>query len=462
MRRGNQRPRVVRFGARRERAVFLGGGLLTTVVVGVGAGLMCHSIAHQQALADSARMTEQLSNLVIGPLLPGYLDREPGGAAELRRVVKDRMSDQTLTEVTIWSADGTVVYSDKAEDIGKTLPPSKQLLAAVAGRTTSGWEDDPPEADATSAAQAEASTADDTGPGRFVEVYTPLRLKDRPPMVFEAYYNYGPVDELAGRLLRQILPLVLIPLVLLQLIQIPVGLSLGRRLRRSDNERIRLLQRDLSASDQERVRFATDLHDGPIQELAGGSYALGAVAATAGDGQLPLVSRVQDVMQQSIHNLRGLMTDLDRPDLRSGRLDQAIPALAEKVRAEGIDVELELAELPNLSHEAMATLYRVVRETLANVQRSNAGQVSIALASMRGASPGEPPRVRLVVADDGEGVDPSRIDRSSEAYLRMQLLHDQVESLEGELVVASAPGHGTTVQVDLPSRAGGHGHVAAQ
>jgi signal transduction histidine kinase len=453
MRSRRQRARVVRFGIRRELAHFVVGGLLTTVVVGLVAVWVCQSIAHQQALADSARITDRLSRMVIGPLLPDYLDKKPAGTGELNRVVADRMSDGTLTEVTVWSADGTVVYSDKAEDIGKTLPPSKQLLAAVAGRTSACWEDDPPEADATSVAQALASTTDDTGPRRFVEVYTPLRLEGRQPMVFETYFNYRPVDDLAGRLLRQILPLVLIPLVLLQLIQIPVGLSLARRLRRSENERIRLLQRDLSASDQERVRFATDLHDGPIQELAGGSYALGAVAATAGDGQLPLVSRVQDVMQQSIHNLRGLMTDLDRPDLRSGRLDQAIAALAEKVRAEGIDVELELAELPNLSHEAMATLYRVVRETLGNVQRSDAGQVSIALASMRGASPGEPPRVRLVVADDGEGVDPSRIDRSSEAYLRIQLLHDQVESLQGELVVTSAPGHGTTVRVDLPALA---------
>jgi signal transduction histidine kinase len=270
-------------------------------------------------------------------------------------------------------------------------------------------------------------------------------------MVFEAYFNYRPVDELASRLLRQILPLALIPLLLLQLIQIPVGLSLGRRLRRSENERIRLLQRDLSASDQERVRFATELHDGPIQELAGGSYALGAVAATAADRLLPLVSRVQDAMMHSLQNLRGLMTDLDRPDLRSGRLDQAIANLAEQLRTEAIDVDLELAELPNLAPEVMAALYRAVQEALANAYRDAAGRVSIALASTRGTRPGEPPRVRLVVADDGVGADPARIDRNSEGYLRMQLLHDRVSSLQGDLVVTSAPGHGTTVRVDLPT-----------
>jgi hypothetical protein len=174
MRSGNPRPRVVRFGARRELTLFVGGGLLTTVAVGVAAACVCHSIADQQALDDYARTTEQMSSQVIGPLAPGYLAQDPAEMAALDRVVHNGMSDDNLIEVTIWSADGTVLYSDRANDIGKTLPPSKELLAATAGRTTSAWEDDPPEADATSAAEALASTADDNGPRRFVEVYAPM------------------------------------------------------------------------------------------------------------------------------------------------------------------------------------------------------------------------------------------------------------------------------------------------
>ena len=444
------RPRVIRLGVRRPVAVLVGVGLLTTVAVGLAATLVCYSIAHQQALDDSARITNRLASLVIGPLVPGYLTGRPADVAALDRVVADRMADGSVTEVTIWSAEGEVVYSDKAENIGKTSPPSEALLAAVAGRTTSTWEDDPPEADATSAAEARASTAEDKGPRRFVEVYAPLTLPGRPPMVFEAYFNYRPVDDLAGRLLRQILPLTLVPLLLLQLIQIPVALSLARRLRRSENERIRLLQRDLAASEQERMRLATALHDGPIQELAGGSYALGAVAATAADRQLPLVSRVQDVMEQSLQDLRGLMTDLDRPDLRSGRLDQTINALAEQLRGEGVDVEVELAELPDLSEEVVATLYQVTRETLVSAHASAAGRVSLTLESLDSARPEEPSRVRLIVADDGVGLDPAQADHNSESYLRLHLLHDRVAELNGSFLVTSAPGHGTTVQADLP------------
>jgi signal transduction histidine kinase len=98
----------------------------------------------------------------------------------------------------------------------------------------------------------------------------------------------------------------------------------------------------------------------------------------------------------------------------------------------------------------MATLYRVVRATLVDAHASAAGQVRVTLTPTASGPAGAPRRVRLVVADDGMGLDPARADRSSESYLRMQLLHDRVANLQGELVVTSAPGQGTTVRVDLP------------
>jgi signal transduction histidine kinase len=58
-----------------------------------------------------------------------------------------------------------------------------------------------------------------------------------------------------------------------------------------------------------------------------------------------------------------------------------------------------------------------------------------------------------VITDDGVGVDPSRVDRRSERFQRGRLLHDRVESMGGTLLVTSAAGHGTTVQLDLPARA---------
>jgi two-component system NarL family sensor kinase len=450
MSRGGQRVRVLRLGARRELALLVSFGFLVMAVIGLGAAFATRRVAQDQALDDSERITKRMAALVMVPLLPDYLDKKPGGAKELERTIKNRMSDGNLTEVTVWTGDGLVLFSDKPEEIGERVPAIPDgVPQAIAGETTSDFEDGEPEAN-TTATPADGSGTD-PGPERFVEVYTPLRLPGRDPLVFEAYYNYDRVDEVAQRLLRQTLPVVLLPLLILQLVQIPIAISLARRIKRHENERSRLLERALSVSDRERVRFAADLHDGPIQDLAGISYALGAVAPTVVERHAPLMARVQDALQRSIESLRGLMTDLYPPDLRSGNLDQTIVTLADQLRESGIQVELNLGEVPSLSEEGVATLYRVARESLANVSKhAQASMVTITLSVVDGVRPTDQARARLEIADNGVGVDVSKIDRRAEGHLGLRLLADRVESLGGELMITSAVGHGTTVQAELP------------
>ncbi|GAA1828781.1 hypothetical protein GCM10009714_07910 [Microlunatus capsulatus] len=441
---------MIRLGARRELTLLVGLGLAVMLAIGLGAAFASRRVAQGQALDDSERMTVRLATLVITPALPGYLDGDPVQVDELRRAIANRMSDGYLTEVTVWSAAGEVLFSNRAEDVGHVADPVPPEVAdAVAGRTTSAFEDDPPEADAAGAAPAGQAG---TGPSRYVEVYAPLRVAGHPPMAFEAYYDYQRVEDVADRLLRQTLPLVLGPLLVLQAIQIPVAVSLARRLRRHENERARLLERALSGSDAERVRFAADLHDGPIQDLAGIGYALGAVAPSVDPKHAPLMARVQEAVQRSVQDLRTLMTDLYPPDLRDGNLVQALGVLAEEVRAEGLAVELQLADLPGLGEDQGAALYRVVRESLANVvKHAHATAVTVSLAPVTpGAADPRGGRVRLVVADDGVGADPTRLDRRAEGHLGLRLLADRVEDLGGRLVVVTGPGRGTSVEVELP------------
>ncbi len=445
------RVRVVRVGARRELALLVGFGLAVMVVIGVGATFASRSVAQAQALEDSERMTQRLADLVVGPLLPPYLAEDPSGWEDLDRAVSNRMSDGYLTEVVVWSTDGEVIYSNKAEDVGRRPQPTPPAVAAaIGGTTTSGFEDSPPEADTT----APASGGQPAGPLRYVEVYTPMDVTGLPRMAFEAYYDYQSVDKVAHRLLTQILPLVLVPLLLLQLIQIPAAFSLARRLRRHEDERGRLLERALSASDQERVRFAADLHDGPIQDLAGIGYALGAIAPTVPDQHAGLMARVQEGLQRSIQSLRGLMTDLYPPDLANGTLDEALTTVSNQLQAEGLEVTVDLAPVGTLAPEVVAAFYRVARESLANVAKhAGARAVRVSLAVVEPNRPGEVPLVRLEIADDGVGVEPSRLDRRSEGHLGLRLLADRVNDLGGQLTVISAPGRGTTVRADLPGLA---------
>jgi two-component system NarL family sensor kinase len=444
--------RVIRLGARRELALLVGIGLAVTVLVALGATFVSLNVAQRQALQDSERITVRLAQLVTVAGLPGHLDKDPKGTEELRRLVENRMSDGYLTEVTVWGADGVILFSNRAEDEGDRVRPIPAgVLSAVQGRTTSAFEDDAPEAN-VSPGGASPSPGADPGPSRYVEVYTPLLLPGKPPMAFETYFEYQRVEDLADELKQQIVPLVLGPLLILQAILIPVAISLARRLKRHEQEHASLLERALSSSDAERVRFAADLHDGPIQDLAGIGYALGAVAPTVDARHAALMSRVQEALQRSIQSLRTLMTDLYPPDLRDGNLVEALGALAANVESEGIKVDLQLTPVRGLDEDQVTTLYRVVRESLANVvKHSQASTVTLSLAPMA-ADAADPvgSQVRLVVADDGVGADPARLDRRAEGHLGLRLLADRVDNLGGRLVIATGPGQGTSVEVELP------------
>jgi signal transduction histidine kinase len=59
--------------------------------------------------------------------------------------------------------------------------------------------------------------------------------------------------------------------------------------------------------------------------------------------------------------------------------------------------------------------------------------------------------VRLRVADDGEGFDAERRSaRAEEGHVGLTLLEDLVAQAGGTLAVASRPGEGTTVTLEVP------------
>src|SRR5262249_58429945 len=67
-------------------------------------------------------------------------------------------------------------------------------------------------------------------------------------------------------------------LVLLWVVQLPLAWSMARRMRVAHRQREDALAKAVEASQVERRRVARDLHDGPVQELAGVSLSLAAVA----------------------------------------------------------------------------------------------------------------------------------------------------------------------------------------
>jgi signal transduction histidine kinase len=96
--------------------------------------------------------------------------------------------------------------------------------------------------------------------------------------------------------------------------------------------------------------------------------------------------------------------------------------------------------LPAAQEEA---LLRVAQEALHNALRhSGAGEVAVRLARHgQGA--------RLTVTDDGKGFDPRAVRRAGR-HLGLVSMRDRASGVGGALTVHSAPGEGTTIEMEVP------------
>jgi signal transduction histidine kinase len=65
-------------------------------------------------------------------------------------------------------------------------------------------------------------------------------------------------------------------LLVLELVQLPLAVALARRLQRAEQNRRRLLDLAVRASEAERRQIAADLHDGVVQDITGVTYVLDA------------------------------------------------------------------------------------------------------------------------------------------------------------------------------------------
>jgi signal transduction histidine kinase len=213
----------------------------------------------------------------------------------------------------------------------------------------------------------------------------------------------------------------------------------------ADRRRLRL-----AAAEQERARWARELHDETLQSLA--SVRLGLAAQLKRPELESAIEAIRDAVGQleiEIGNLRSLITDL-RPDaLDDMGAEQAIKDLAERARDRGLEVELTIdlacergRRQDRHASELELAMYRIVQEALGNsIKHGNARRVAVEID-------GDHTTVRVTVHDDGDGFDPTTKTRGY-GLLGIQA---RAELLGGTLGIESAPTQGTTVRAELPAQ----------
>jgi signal transduction histidine kinase len=224
---------------------------------------------------------------------------------------------------------------------------------------------------------------------------------------------------------------------------------MARRLRASQEQREELLLSSLAASDQERRRIASDLHDGVVQGLAGASYTLSAAsdrAQAAGSVELATATaRIAVDLRRWVRELRSLVVTITPPALHEQGLLASLTDLAATLESRGVTVAVSVPDDVALTEATESMVYRVAQEGVRNIIRhARAGHVAIDMVQ-QGAE------LVFTVTDDGAGFEPGATGARSRGSVGLDLLTALVADQDGTLVIQSDLGRGTRLVLTLPN-----------
>jgi signal transduction histidine kinase len=194
----------------------------------------------------------------------------------------------------------------------------------------------------------------------------------------------------------------------------------------------------IDAIEAERSRVARDLHDEPLQHLAGAIKRLEA---------RPEHDEVTGMLRSVADQLRGVATELHPPVLDDLGLAPSIEFLAAR-GSEGCEVTVAIAQENEYATSARPpaavelAVFRIVQEAVTNaVQHSGCSELLIE-GSVSGT------RIDLRITDDGRGLTSREMNRAMrDGRLGLASMRRRAEAIDADLRIDGRPGKGTTVSL---------------
>jgi PAS domain S-box-containing protein len=213
--------------------------------------------------------------------------------------------------------------------------------------------------------------------------------------------------------------------------------------------RARLLERLISAEDDERRRIARELHDETGQSLTALLVGLRTIAdMTVHPEVRGAALRLRDVAANTVDDVGRLARGLHPAVLDDeGLAAAAARYVRDYVSWFGTPLDFVAGDLdsPRLAPLTAATMYRLLQETLTNVARhAHARKVAVELTRDESS-------LELVVRDDGVGFEASH-SQGAASGLGLRGMRERVALLGGAIKIESTPGQGTVVRARIPAR----------
>jgi signal transduction histidine kinase len=378
---------------------------------------------------------DELERTIRGLETTTEISRALGGMTDLDRVLElvvkrsRALIDARAAEIALLDGDEFVIAAVAGEGVGGLKGARmavSESIAASAMRTGRQQRFDHIPRESFAARELGARTG----------IVTPMVFRDRPVgflVVTDRLESDRPFNDEDERLLQAF------------------AASAATAVATAQNASEEALRRGIEASEAERTRWARELHDETLQQLAGLRVLLSG-ARRSGDAER-MSGAIESALEQittSIGDLRSLITELRPAALDELGTKPALETLVERViRQTDLEIALEVDlaydngdDVPRHAPEIESTVYRLVQEALTNVgKHARASRVEVSVSDRDG-------QVAVTVRDDGAGFE---LGARSSGF-GLVGMRERLALVHGTLEIESAPGSGTLIRASIPVR----------
>ncbi len=219
-------------------------------------------------------------------------------------------------------------------------------------------------------------------------------------------------------------------------------------LKKAEIDRLRTERRVLNAiintEENERRRFANDLHDGlgPILSTVKMSVSSLSDRISDPDG-IEILNNTNHLVNEALNTIKEISDNLSPHVLSNFGLTSAISAFTTKINQTGI-VEIDFKsnmENYRLENDKEVVIYRAACELINNaIRHSGASHIEIELNKHEKF-------VTLHFYDNGRGFDSSSLRKEDIKGMGLSNIETRVKSVEGVFVIESTKGKGTTALI---------------
>ncbi|MDE1224439.1 cache domain-containing protein [Vibrio aestuarianus] len=214
--------------------------------------------------------------------------------------------------------------------------------------------------------------------------------------------------------------------------------------RLADRNLKELAHKTVMFQEDEKKHLARELHDGINQLLVSSKCHLELLAHKLNDDLLAThIDKSQQSLMMAIHEVRRISHNLRPSALDDIGLQAALTTLLDDYKSHStIKIDTLFDTQPGkLKSEVATTLYRVVQESLNNIEKhAHAQQVTVILQQMGNF-------LQLLIRDDGVGFNLN--DAQVRRGIGLRNMRERVEFIGGEFELSSETGFGTEITVLL-------------